>query len=112
MTRKSRLTIRQAAGQLIADLLAQSRFLLNCELDLALQTTPSEMVFLMTDSGIETIESIQNKIEKNLLNQIKKNFSDIPIVPMLGKAVFPLDDAEIAKLQQTARNNLAEIIAG
>ena len=112
MSRKSRLTLRQTAGQIIADMLAQSRFLLNCELDLVLQTGQAEMIFLISESKMQTIECVQNKIEKNLLNQIKKNFSDIPIVPMLGKAVFPADATDTAKLQETVRDNLAEILAG
>jgi hypothetical protein len=70
------------------------------------------MVFIIGDFGRQSIESVQQKIELNLLNYMKKYFIDIPIVPMLGKSLWPKDGTAKVSLATAARNSLAPLIAG
>lgn len=112
MSQKCDIPLRQAAGKIIAWLLGRSRYFLSGELDLALQSGENQMVFIIGDFGRQSIESVQQKIELNLLNYMKKYFIDIPIVPMLGKSLWPKDGTDKVSLETAARNSLAPLIAG
>lgn len=112
MRQKCDIPLRQAAGKIIAWLLGRSRYFLSGELDLALQSGENQMVLIIGDFGRQSIESVQQKIELNLLNYLKKYFIDVPIVPMLGKSLWPNDGIDKGSLETAARNNLAPLIAG
>ncbi|MEN6307622.1 MAG: ATP-binding protein [Anaerohalosphaeraceae bacterium] len=112
MSQKCDTPLRQAAGKIITDLLGRSRYFLSGELDLALQSGENQMVFIIGDFGRQSIESVQQKIELNLMNYIKKHFINVPIVPMLGKSLWPKDGTDKVSLETAARNNLAPLIAG
>ncbi len=105
MRQKCDIPLRQAAGKIIAWLLGRSRYFLSGELDLVLQSGENQMVFIVGDFGRQSIESVQQKIELNLLNYMKKNFIDVPIVPMLGKSLWPNDGIDKGSLETAARNN-------
>jgi signal transduction histidine kinase len=112
MSQKSEMPLRQAAGKIIAELLAQSRFFLGSDLDIALQTADNEMAFVVNDFGRQTVESVQHKIETNLLNYLRKHFIGIPIMPMLGTSLWPKEGADKDGLETAARKGLAPLIAG
>jgi signal transduction histidine kinase len=112
MSQKSEIPLRQAAGKIIAEMLAQSRFYLGSDLDMALQTADNEMVFIVNDFGRQTVESVQHKIEMNLLNFLRKHFIGIPIMPMLGTSLWPKEGADKDGLETAARKGLAPLIAG
>lgn len=112
MSRKSDVPLRQASGKIIGEMLTQSRFFLASDMDIALQSGENEMVFVVNDFGRQTVESVQHKIEMNLLNFLKKRFIGIPIVPMLGTSIWPRDGADRSGLETAARKGLAPLIAG
>jgi signal transduction histidine kinase len=112
MSEKCDIPLRHAAGKIIGEILAQSRFFMASDMDIALQTGDNEMVFVINDSGRQTVESVRHKIEMNLLNLLKKHFIGIPIVPMLGTSLWPKDGADKNGLETAARNGLAPLLAG
>ncbi len=112
MTQKSRIPLRQASGKIIAELLAQSQFFMGGDMNLALQIGESEMAFIVNTIGRQTLSAVQYKIEMNLLKFLKKHFTDIPIMPMLGKSLWPDDGNEACRLEKAARSNLSPLIAG
>lgn len=112
MSQKSEMPLRQAAGKIISELLAKSRFYLSCDLDVVLQTADNEMVYVVNDFSRQTVESVQHKIETNLLNILRKHFIGIPIVPMLGTSLWPKEGTDKDGLETAARKALAPLIAG
>lgn len=112
MSQKSEIPLRQAAGKIISELLDKSRFNQGSDLDIALQTSDNEMVYIVNDFGRQTVESVQHKIETNLLNILRKHFIGIPIVPMLGTSFWPKEGADKDGLETAARKVLAPLIAG
>jgi hypothetical protein len=112
MAQKSEIPIREAAGKIIADLLAQSQFILASDLDIVMQTADNEMIFVVNDHARQTVESVQHKIEANLVNFLRKHFIGIPILPMLGMSIWPREGADKNGLETAARNGLAPLIAG
>jgi hypothetical protein len=112
MSQKSGVPLRQVSGKIIAEMLTQSRFLLADKMDIALQTGENEMVFVVNDCERQTVESVQHKIEINLLNFLKKHFIGTPIVPMLGVSLWPKDGADKNGLEMAARKGLSPLIAG
>jgi len=101
--------IRDSAGQIINDLLAQSRFFLTCGTDLAIQTDDCEITFLINEFGQQKIEKVCKRIEKMILHHLKKNFSDASILPMMATAEYPLDAADPVQLSAQARAKLTKI---
>jgi signal transduction histidine kinase len=112
MTQKSGIPLRQASGKIIAELLAQSQFFMGGDMNLALQIGENEMAFIVNTIGRQTLSAVQYKIEMNLLKFLKKHFTDVPIMPMLGKSLWPEDGNEASQLEKAARSSLAPLIAG
>jgi hypothetical protein len=112
MSQKSEIPLRQAAGKIIAELLTQSRFFLGSDLDIVLQTADNEMIFVVNEVSRQTVESVQHKIETNLLNFLRKHFIGIPIMPMLGTSLWPREGSDKDGLEAAARKGLAPLIAG
>jgi len=94
---------RDAAEKIIHDLLAQSRFYLTCSTDLALQTGESEITFVINESTHQKIDNVRKRIEKMIQLSIKKNFSVLPILPMMGMAKYPADTKNPNQLPEIAR---------
>lgn len=106
-TGKPEIDIRDAAGTIIQDLLAQSRFFLSCSEDLALQTGEREITFVINESAHQKTEIIQKKIDKMIQHHLKKNFSGEAILPMMGMAEYPMDTNDPAQLPETAQTKLS-----
>jgi two-component system phosphate regulon sensor histidine kinase PhoR len=106
---KPDVSIRDAAGTLISDLLAQSRFYLTDSADLALQTAEAEITFVINESKSQKINNIRKKIEKMIYHSLKKNFSDLPILPMMGMAGCPADTKNAAQLPEIARIKISSM---
>jgi hypothetical protein len=70
------------------------------------------MVYVVNDFSRQTVESVQHKIETNLLNILRKHFIGIPIVPMLGTSLWPKEGTDKDGLETAARKALAPLIAG
>ena len=68
--------------------------------------------FIVNDIGRQAVESVQHKIETNLLNFLRKHFIGIPIMPMLGTSLWPKEGADKDGLETAARKALAPLIAG
>lgn len=103
--------VRDAAGAMISELLAQSRFLLACELDVALQTADCQAAFIINQFGRQQVGSIFTRIEKMIENRIKKSFSDLPIVPKMALTEYPEEGKSPSELMKTVQNKLARFQA-
>jgi two-component system phosphate regulon sensor histidine kinase PhoR len=100
--------VKDAAGPIINELLAQSRFFLTCGTDLALQTDDREIVFLINEFGQQKIEKVCKRIDKMIHHHLKKNFSAPLILPMMAAAEYPTDVSDPAQLSIQARAKLTE----
>jgi PAS domain S-box-containing protein len=104
--------IKDAAGPIINDLLAQSRFFLTCGTDLALQTDDREIVFLINEFGQQKVDKVCKRIDKMIQHHLKKNFSDPSILPMMAVAEYPTDVSDPVQLSVQARAKLTETACG
>lgn len=107
-TERSDIDIRDAVGTIINDLLAQSRFYLAGGADLALQTGEREITFIITETAQQKIDKVQKRIEKMIQHHLQKNFSDAPILPMMGMAKIPADTQNPTQLPQIARAKITK----
>lgn len=105
-------TVKDTAGLIINDLLAQSRFYLACGMDLALQTEDREIVFLINEFGQQKIDKVFKRIEKMIQHHLKKNFSDHSILPMMALAEYPADAPDPVQLPTRARAKLTKTACG
>lgn len=96
-----------AAGAVISEMLTQSRFLLACELDVALQTADREAIYVVNQFGRQQLETVYTRLEKMIENRIKKSFSDLPIVPMMALAEYPKEGKSPSELITNVQNKLA-----
>lgn len=100
--------LNDSAGTIINDLLTQSRFFLACGMDLAIQTDECEMVFLINEIGQQKIDKIYKRIDKMIQHQLKKNFSDLSIMPMMALAEYPADTSDPIQLLTAAQEKLTK----
>ncbi len=100
--------LKDAAGIIINDLLTQSRFFLSGGMDLALQTDACEMVFVINEMGQQKIDKVCKRIDKMIQHHLKKNFSDLSIVPMMALAEYPSDTQDPTGLLTAAQAKLSE----
>ena len=100
--------IKDAAGTIINDLLAQSRFFLACGTDLALQIQDREIVFLINEMEKQKIDKVHKRIDKMIQHQLKKSFSDLTIVPMMALAEYPADTSDPVQLLNAAQAKLTQ----
>ena len=67
------------------------------------------MVFVVGDAQKRHIETVRDEIEKITQNKLRKNCGEVPILPMLGIAVYPRDSRDVAELEQIARHKLSRM---
>jgi len=99
--------MRDAAGAVISELLTQSRFLLGCELDMALQAKDCEAVYIVNQFARQQIETIYTRLKKMIENRIRKSFSHLPIVPMTALVKYPDEGGGPLELIQKVQNQVA-----
>lgn len=100
--------VRDAAGAVISELLTQSRFLLACELDLALQTQDCEAIYIVNQFARQQIDVIYTRVRKMVESRIKKSFSHLPIVPMTALVRYPEEGRSPSKLMTKVQKQIAQ----
>jgi PAS domain S-box-containing protein len=97
-------------GSIIRELLTESDHFLTGKKDLAIQTEDFEIAFVVDKAQTEQIENVKRGIRKIVINALRKNCNHLPIVPMLGIAVYPTDAIEARDMEKTARRRMIEIV--
>ena len=102
--------LKPVYGSIIKELLTESDHFLTGKRDLVIQTEDSEIAFVVDEAGQEQIENVKRRIEKIVINALRKNCNRLPIVPMLGIAVYPTDATEVRDMEKSARRQMTEIV--
>ena len=100
--------MRDAAGAVISELLTQSRFLLACELDLALQTQDCEAIYIVNQFARQQIDVIYTRVRKMVESRIKKSFSHLPIVPMTALVRYSEEGRSPSELMTKVQKQIAQ----
>ena len=77
-------------------------------MDLALQTNECEMVFLINEIGQQKIDKVNKRIDKMIQHHLKKNFSDLSIMPMMALVEYPADVSDPRHLLTAAQEKLTK----
>ena len=106
---EQRAQLRQVVSMLVNEILTGSDHFMTDSEDLAIRTEDFEMVFVVGDTQKRRIETVKDEIEKITQNKLRKNCGEVPILPMLGIAVYPRDSRDVAELEQIARHKLSRM---
>ena len=78
-------------------------------MNLAIQTRDREILFLVNENEHQEIEKVHKKIDKMIQHHIKKNFSDLPILPMMAVSEYPADTSDPVQLLNSVRAKLTQM---
>jgi signal transduction histidine kinase len=106
---EQRAQLRQVVSMLVNEILTGSDHFMTDSEDLAIRTEDFEMAFVVGDAQKRHIETVKDEIEKITQNKLRKNCGEVPILPMLGIAVYPRDSQDVAELEQIARHKLSRM---
>ena len=103
---EQREQLKHVVSLLANEILTGSDHFLTSSEDLAIRTEDFEMAFVVGDAQKRHIETVKEEIEKITQNKLRKNCGEVPILPMLGIAVYPRDSRDVTELEQIARHKL------
>jgi signal transduction histidine kinase len=106
---EQREQLKHIVSLLTNEILTGSDHFLASSEDLAIRTEDFEMAFVVGDTQKRHIETVMEEIEKITQNKLRKNCGEVPILPMLGIAVYPRDSRDVAELEQIARHKLSRM---
>jgi len=106
---EQREQLKHVVSLLVNEILTCSDHFLTGSEDLAIRTEDFEMAFVVGDTQKRRIETVKEEIEKITQNKLRKNCGEVPILPMLGIAVYPRDSRDVAELEQIARHKLSRM---
>jgi len=100
---------REVIGTSVKELLDSSVEFLTDKMDIALEISDFEVVFVVSNAKNKRVDTVRSQIVKAIQNIKKNKWNRAPIVPMIGIGVYTADSNEIIEIENLARKNVEEL---